>query len=226
MSNTDNIYNILNNFNKIAKEEPAPVAAPVKTKTKLQESMEQVVNEKYMGFKKTVAAIKKGGGAEDPEAVAAAIGRKKYGKEKFQKAAAAGKKLGEGQGATTYTVAYKDPKKPGKSLSTQVKATSAAEAKAAFQKWDTTDRFTYLGSRPDVDKVYEDQGMAEGADFSAADKVEELVRYYKLFDKRGWTDLFAKLAGRKLQGVPEISREMEYASKFLDLLDNIRNIVV
>jgi len=84
MSNTDNIYNILNNFNKIAKEEPAPVAATPKAKTKLQESMEQVVNEKYMGFKKTVAAIKKGGGAEDSEAVAAAIGRKKYGKEKFQ----------------------------------------------------------------------------------------------------------------------------------------------
>ena len=51
--------------------------------------------EKYMGFEKTVAAIKKGGSARDPEAVAAAIGRKKYGKEKFQKAAAAGKKLGE-----------------------------------------------------------------------------------------------------------------------------------
>lgn len=56
---------------------------------------ESKVNEKYMGFKKTVAAIKKGGSAENPEAVAAAIGRKKYGKEKFQKAAAAGKKLGE-----------------------------------------------------------------------------------------------------------------------------------
>ena len=98
MSNNDNIYNILNNFNKIAKDQPAPAPAPVKVKTKLQESMEQVVNEKYMGFKKTVAAIKKGGSAEDPEAVAAAIGRKKYGKEKFQKAAAAGKKLGEGQG--------------------------------------------------------------------------------------------------------------------------------
>jgi hypothetical protein len=57
--------------------------------------------------------------------------------------------------ATTYTVAYKDPKKPGKSYSTQVKATSAAEAKAAFQDWDDTGRFTYLGSRPDVDKVHE-----------------------------------------------------------------------
>ncbi len=66
--------------------------------------------------------------------------------------------------------------------------------------------------------------VAEGADnkFSVADKVEELVRQYKLFDKRGWSDLFAKLAGRKLQGVAEIRREMEYASKFLDLLDSIR----
>jgi hypothetical protein len=68
----------------------------------------------------------------------------------------AGKKsMEEAQDATTYTVAYKDPKKPGKSYSTQVKATSAAEAKAAFQDWDDTGRFTYLGSRPDVDKVHE-----------------------------------------------------------------------
>ena len=98
MSNNNNIYNILNNFNKVAQDAPKPVVEQTesKPKTKLQESMEQV-NEKYMGFKKTVAAIKKGGSAENPEAVAAAIGRKKYGKEKFQKAAAAGKKLGEEQ---------------------------------------------------------------------------------------------------------------------------------
>jgi hypothetical protein len=63
--------------------------------------------------------------------------------------------MGETQGATTYTVAYKDPSKPGKSYSTQVKATSAAQAKAAFQEWNHTGRFTYLGSRPDVDEVYE-----------------------------------------------------------------------
>ena len=56
---------------------------------------EEKVEEKYMGFDKTVAAIKKGGSARDPEAVAAAIGRKKYGKKAFQKAAAAGKKMGE-----------------------------------------------------------------------------------------------------------------------------------
>lgn len=52
------------------------------------------LNEEYMGFEKVKAAAKKSG-AKDPGAVAAAAGRKKYGKEKFQKAAAAGKKLGE-----------------------------------------------------------------------------------------------------------------------------------
>jgi hypothetical protein len=57
--------------------------------------MEQVMQEKYMGFKKTVGALKKQGGIEDPEALAASIGRKKYGKKAFQKAAAAGKKMGE-----------------------------------------------------------------------------------------------------------------------------------
>ena len=67
-------------------------------------------------------------------------------------------------------------------------------------------------------------GMAEGEDdkFSVANKkVEELVDKYRLYDKRGWTELFAKLAGRKLE-VAEIRREMEYASKFLQLLDSIR----
>ena len=93
---SNDIYKILNNFNKLTEQKPQPTEqkAAAKPKTQLQESIEQV-NEKYMGFKKTVAAIKKGGSAENPEAVAASIGRKKYGKEKFQKAAAAGKKLNE-----------------------------------------------------------------------------------------------------------------------------------
>lgn len=76
--------------------------------------VEQQLNEKYMGFKKTVAAIKKGGSAENPEAVAAAIGRKKYGKAKFQKAAAAGKKLGEGEVEESGLQAYLGKKKYGK----------------------------------------------------------------------------------------------------------------
>ena len=92
MSNS--IYNILNNFNKVAQEPAKPATQTNKPKTKLQESVEGVLSEKYMGFKK-VAAAAKAGGAENPEAVAASIGRKKYGKEKFQKAATAGKKLGE-----------------------------------------------------------------------------------------------------------------------------------
>ena len=102
---------------------------------------------------KQFAKIAKGaaeryGSKERGEKVAGAVLaklRKKGGAEEME----------ESSGATTYTVAYKDPNKPGKSYSTQVKATSAAEAKAAFQDWDTTGRFTYLGSRPDVDKVHE-----------------------------------------------------------------------
>ena len=46
----------------------------------------------YMGFKKVEAAVA-AGGARNPAAVAAAIGRKKYGKAKFQKAAAAGETM-------------------------------------------------------------------------------------------------------------------------------------
>lgn len=59
-----------------------------------EEENKKKVDEKYMGFKAVMASAKKGG-ARNPAAVAAAIGRKKYGKEKFQAAAAAGKKLGE-----------------------------------------------------------------------------------------------------------------------------------
>ena len=73
--------------------------------------------------------------------------------------------------------------------------------------------------QPEIDE----EGVAEGLDdkFSVADKVEELVDQYRLYDKRGWSDLFTNLAGRKLE-VAEIRREMEYASKFLQLLDSIR----
>lgn len=46
----------------------------------------------YMGFNKLTKELTKQG-ARDPRALAAAIGRKKYGKAKFQKAAAKGKSL-------------------------------------------------------------------------------------------------------------------------------------
>ena len=80
------------------KKEPMKSAAKDKSKGAVAEAVarvEQQLAEKYQGFNKTVAAIKKSGSADNPEAVAASIGRKKYGKAKFQKAAAAGKKLGE-----------------------------------------------------------------------------------------------------------------------------------
>ena len=76
------------------KQDQEMPASERRAKELKKEEVEQV-EEKYMGFKAVMASAKKGG-ARDPAAVAAAIGRKKYGKEKFQAAAAAGKKLGEG----------------------------------------------------------------------------------------------------------------------------------
>jgi len=61
-----------------------------------EETLEEL-DEKYMGFEKTKQALASKG-AKDPAALAAWIGRKKYGKGKFQAAAAKGKKLGEEAG--------------------------------------------------------------------------------------------------------------------------------
>ena len=68
---SNNIYNILGKLNALTPQEPAETAA----KEPVYESIDAR--------------------GSIMEAVAAAIGRKKYGKAKFQKAAAAGKKLGE-----------------------------------------------------------------------------------------------------------------------------------
>lgn len=54
----------------------------------------QELEKKYMGFK-AVEAKAKASGARNPAAVAAAAGRKKYGKEAFQHAAATGHKMGK-----------------------------------------------------------------------------------------------------------------------------------
>ena len=56
-------------------------------------SIKQEINEKYMGFDKLKGKLSHQKGVKDPGALAASIGRKKYGKAKFQKAAAKGKKL-------------------------------------------------------------------------------------------------------------------------------------
>ena len=84
-------------FKGKSKEKKREMAIAAKLEAERGEMKEEAepVEEKYMGFKKLAASIKAKGGARDPEAVAAAIGRKKYGKEKFQAAAAAGKKMSE-----------------------------------------------------------------------------------------------------------------------------------
>lgn len=55
--------------------------------------LEKELNEKYTGFKKLKGQLAHQSGVKDPGALAASIGRKKYGKKKFQAAAAKGKKM-------------------------------------------------------------------------------------------------------------------------------------
>lgn len=47
----------------------------------------------YVGFKKLQKALAKNPKIENPGALAASIGREKYGKDKFQKAASEGHKM-------------------------------------------------------------------------------------------------------------------------------------
>jgi hypothetical protein len=61
------------------------------TVDKLVKALPEVIEKGYEGFKKLEGKL--AGKVSDPGAVAAAVGRKKYGKEKFEHAAEAGKKM-------------------------------------------------------------------------------------------------------------------------------------
>ncbi len=135
MSKHNDIYNILG---KLASLEPKQESVPAKEKvyesvdprgsvTEGVRAVEQQLSEKYMGFKAVEKSAKKGG-AENPAAVAAAIGRKKYGKAAFQKAAAAGKKMGEAEELVT-----PEKREQYRNLAKQLKK-SGADATTAFQK--------------------------------------------------------------------------------------------
>jgi hypothetical protein len=181
---SNNIYNILNNFNKVAQEPVTPATqTQSKAKTQLQESMDQVLSEKYMGFKKTVAAVKKGG-ADNPEAVAASIGRKKYGKEKFQKAAAAGKKLGEQTDyvqstSTGFSATAPKGKKlsvtlePGKKLTpsdVKLKADSDSEEKKKEQDMSEAKETYTINGKKVTKQAYDAEMKKAGKKVSEASK--------------------------------------------------------
>jgi len=177
---SNNIYNILNNFNKVAQEPVTPATqTQPQAKTQLQESMDQVLSEKYMGFKKTVSAVKKGG-ADNPEAVAASIGRKKYGKEKFQKAAAAGKKLGEGEVEESGLQAYLGNKKYGKEGMDALRKAGRdgaskekmAKIRAKHDKMDEAAKPDYIDLDKDGNK---DEPMKKAAKDAKSKKVQEVA---------------------------------------------------
>lgn len=80
-----------------------PTKAPLKTRRSARKNYEKVAKTSKAGSGKRFAAVEKAAkasGASDPAAVAAAIGRKKYGAKKFAKMAAAGrKKAAKGSGS-------------------------------------------------------------------------------------------------------------------------------
>jgi hypothetical protein len=200
MSNNNNLYNILNNFNKVAQDAPKPATSAPKAKSKLQESIEQV-NEKYMGFKK-VAAAAKAGGAEDPGAVAASIGRKKYGKEKFQKAAAAGKKLGEASKPDFLDIDKDgDKKEPMKKAAKSVKEVAPPGAKAERMVKHIKKGYAKDGKLTDVEK-----SKAYGAAWKAHSKgkVEEAIQALLA---EGWT------TDQIVEGWDDMMKSVEKKSK-------------
>ena len=67
----------------------------MKASTRAQKNYKKVAKKSKPGAGARFQAVKKvakAGGAKNPAAVAAAIGRKKYGKKRFQQMAAAGRK--------------------------------------------------------------------------------------------------------------------------------------
>jgi hypothetical protein len=229
---SNDIYKIINNFNKLTEQKPEPTKQAVKPKNQLQESIEQV-SEKYMGFKKTVAAIKKGGSAENPEAVAASIGRKKYGKEKFQKAAATGKKLGE-QKVTESTGQLNDIQFADAiwdRIPAQVRDQYGPDSNNMYKRlingvivgefdgiktWDeAVERFLEKHDPYTYDEIYGKKGMAEGNDKPEtfgdqfADFLQDFARKRGLTARSGPPPRREPQRNLDIDRIPELEKELE-----------------
>ena len=85
MSNHNNIYNILNSFNKVAQEPQKPAPKAAKPKSQLQEGMEQVLQRKLIAEKKAkpdyIDLDKDGNRKESMKKAAADAKAKKHHKE-------------------------------------------------------------------------------------------------------------------------------------------------
>lgn len=108
-----------------------------------EEDDEEEMDEAYVGFKKLKAKIAAKGGVRNPAAVAASIGRKKYGKEKFQAMAAAGKKMSEEVKQTDE--AAKDWKKAFSGVAQKNLQKDVGKMRSKVG------RLNYIGMKPKVD---------------------------------------------------------------------------
>ena len=161
---SNNIYDIMQKLNAVASKDTLQSAKKADSSTLLESTMKEVLNEKYMGFDKTVDAIKKGGSAKDPEAVAASIGRKKYGKEKFQAAAAKGKKLGEDSHMS------EDDMEEGNKFTGNLAKARAQGKKRADLDGDGDMETVREGAKPDYIDLDKDGNRKESMKKAAADK--------------------------------------------------------
>lgn len=110
--------------------------------TSIEGTQKQNLNESHVGFAAVEKAAKKGG-ASNPAAVAASVGRKKYGKEKFQKMAAAGKRkanedLDEAAVGIPHKVrvSYDDPSGSGRASATVTLKAPSKEHARRYAKSD------------------------------------------------------------------------------------------
>ena len=169
--------------------------------------VEQQLNEKYMGFKKLEKSIAARGDVKDSGAVAASIGRKKYGKEKFQKAAAAGKKLGEGEGAVEESglQAYLGKKKYGEQ---GMKALQKAGREGASKE-----KMAMIRAKHDkMDEAVDQEGPA---DLLAAVE-QEINNPGRSIDNL--TDVLNATFGSDRS--PEFKKARAVIGKYIDLVDN------
>ena len=166
----DNMYSILGKLAALTPPE-TPASTP---KTQIYESVEargsitagmsaveSNLMEKYQGFEKLERSLAAKGDVKDPGAVAASIGRKKYGKAKFQKAAAAGHKMGE-QNLGPGTGGMEEGAKVDRMVShvkSSEKSAGHSDKEAENIAWATANKRGYLDN-----KNKKSEGMAEGYD--------------------------------------------------------------
>jgi len=94
-----------------------------------------------------------------------------------------------------YIVTYTDNKKPEQKRTTEVKATSVADAKRAFADWNDSNRFTFVSAKSKIDEsVMEDIQADDGQHYDSFDD------FVGLFDPDSFDDTEESEDGMEIRG--------------------------